>query len=224
MTKAKEAQMAVVKPGNKLSSHPSVANSSHISSSQLGQWTEIGERCLLDNVQFGDYSYVQDDVDIALSEVGKFVSIASKVRINPSNHPWWRASQHHFSYRPQKYGLAGSVDAEVFNWRAEHKVKIGHDVWIGHGAIIMPGVNIGNGAIIGSGSVVTKDVPAWHIAVGNPAKLLRPRFNDPELGKRLEKLAWWDWSQQQLAEALPLFQQDCLAFVEHYEQQLNPVP
>ncbi|MGY5452822.1 DapH/DapD/GlmU-related protein [Agarivorans sp. MS3-6] len=209
--------MAIIAPGNNLHSAPSVAESSSVSCSQLGAWTEIGERCLLDNVEFGDYSYAQNDVDIALCEVGKFVSIASSVRINPSNHPWWRASLHHFSYRPQKYGLASSVDEQVFVWRADNKVTIGHDVWIGHGAIIMPGVNIGNGAIVGSGSIVTKDVPAWHIVVGNPAKILRPRFEQADVGQRLDKLAWWNWSHQQLAKALPLFQQDCLSFLEHYE-------
>lgn len=212
--------MAIVDPGANLNSQPSVANSSKVTSSELGSWTEIGERCLLDNVQFGDYSYAQNDVDIALCEVGKFVSIASSVRVNPSNHPWWRPSLHHFSYRPQKYGMAAKVDNQVFDWRADNKVKIGHDVWIGHGAIIMPGVNIGNGAIVGSGSIVTKDVPAWHIVVGNPAKVLRPRFDEPSTGERLEKLAWWDWSHEKLAEALPLFQEDCLSFLEHYEKQL----
>ncbi|MDO6765132.1 DapH/DapD/GlmU-related protein [Agarivorans sp. 1_MG-2023] len=215
--------MAIVDPGNNLSSSPSVAASAKISSSQLGLWTEIGERCLLDNVMFGDYSYAQNDVDLALCDIGKFVSIASSVRINPSNHPWWRASLHHFSYRPQKYGMANSVDDEVFSWRADNKVSIGHDVWIGHGAIIMPGVNIGNGAIVGSGSVVTKDVPAWHIVVGNPAKVLRSRFEQADIGERLDKLAWWNWSHEQLAQALPLFQQDCLAFLEHYEQQAETV-
>jgi phosphonate metabolism protein (transferase hexapeptide repeat family) len=209
--------MAIVDPGNKLNTSPSVAASAKVTSSQLGNWTEIGERCLLDNVVLGDYSYAQHDVDMALCDIGKFVSIASSVRINPSNHPWWRPSLHHFSYRPQKYGMASDVDNQVFNWRAEHKVTLGHDVWIGHGAIIMPGVTIGNGAIVGSGSIVTKDVPAWQIIVGNPAKVLRPRFEQADTGQRLEKLAWWDWSHAQLIQALPLFQQDCLAFLKHYE-------
>ncbi|MDA7746596.1 acetyltransferase [Psychromonas sp.] len=211
--------MSKVQPGKNLQAQASIAESATITNSQLGCWTEIGERCLLDNVDFGDYSYAQNDVDIALCEVGKFVSIASNVRINPSNHPWWRPSLHHFSYRPQKFGMSEQIDETIFAWRSENKVTIGHDVWIGHGAIIMPGVNIGNGAIVGSGSIVTKDVPAWNIAVGNPAKVLRPRFEQTDLGSRLEALAWWDWTHEQLAEALPLFQQDCLAFIEHYEKK-----
>lgn len=69
---------------------------------------------------------------------------------------------------------------------------IGNDVWIGYNAIIMPGVNVGDGAIIASGSVVTKDVEAYSVVGGNPAKLIRKRFDDETIAK-LVKLAWWDW-------------------------------
>ncbi|MCE0557027.1 acetyltransferase [Motilimonas sp. E26] len=214
-----------VNQGQPLSSAPSVHDSASIHNCTLGIWTEIGARSLLDNVQFGDYSYAQNDVDLALCEVGKFVSIASNVRVNPSNHPWWRPTLHHFTYRPQKYAMPApaesGVDPEIFNWRAANKVHIGHDVWIGHGAIIMPGITIGNGAIVGAGSIVTKDVPAWHIVVGNPAKVLRPRFEQADIGPRLDKLAWWDWRHEKISTALPLFQQDCLAFLAHYESVDN---
>lgn len=202
-----------VEGGKKLTEQGLVNESAHVTNSDLGSWTEVGDRVLMDNVQLGDYSYVQNDVDIVLANIGKFVSIASHVRINPSNHPWWRPSLHHFSYRPQKFELSECVDNSVFEWRAENRVDIGHDVWIGHGAIIMSGVNIGNGAIVGSGSVVTKDVPAWTIVVGNPARVLRPRFDNEEYALQLEQLAWWHWPHAKLKQFLPLFQQDCQAFL-----------
>ncbi|WP_295902557.1 DapH/DapD/GlmU-related protein [uncultured Vibrio sp.] len=204
-----------------LSSEPAVADSTKLHNVQLGRWTEIADRCILNNVSVGDYSYIQNDCDLMFTEVGKFTSIASSVRVNPSNHPWWRPTLHHFTYRPSKFGLgdgAESLDEEVFAWREEDKVSIGNDVWIGHGAIILPGVNIGNGSIVGAGSVVTKDVPAYSIVVGNPAKVLRPRFEDPSFGERLDKLAWWHWGDERIAQALPLFQKECgefLAFCEH---------
>lgn len=72
-------------------------------------------------------------------------------------------------------------------------IVVGHDVWIGFGALIRSGVTIGNGAVIGMGSVVVKDIPPYAVAAGNPARVLRYRF-EPEVIKRLNAIDWWDWS------------------------------
>ena len=90
---------------------------------------------------------------------------------------------------------------------------------IGHGAIVLPGVTIGNGAIVGAGSVVTKDVAPYTIVVGNPARALRPRFEDASCAARLEALAWWEWPHERLARMLPLFQGDTGAFLEAAERE-----
>ncbi|MEG3116180.1 DapH/DapD/GlmU-related protein [Salinicola sp. 4072] len=209
----------------RLSAAPTSAPTAKLHESRLGAWTEVGDRCVFNHVTLGDYSYVERDCDLMFTEIGRFTSIASSVRINPSNHPWWRPTLHHFSYRPGKFGFAGSdqgVDDRIFDWRAEDRVVIGHDVWIGHGAIVLPGVTIGNGAIVGAGSVVTKDVDAYTIVVGNPARPLRPRFEDPETVARLEALAWWDWPHERLARMLPLFQGDTGAFLEAVEGESRP--
>ena len=92
-------------------------------------------------------------------------------RINPGNHPMHRASQAHFTYRASAYFPGETDDAEFFAWRREHHVHIGHDVWIGHGAVILPGRKIGTGAVIAAGAIVTKDVPAYTIVGGNPARV-----------------------------------------------------
>ncbi|ATJ84361.1 DapH/DapD/GlmU-related protein [Halomonas beimenensis] len=207
-------------PSARLSPAPRVADSARLHAAELGRWTEVGERCVLNHVTLGDYSYIERDGDLMYAGVGKFTSIAASVRLNPSNHPWWRATLHHFTYRPGKYGLgdaAEGLDAEVFQWREGNRVMIGHDAWLGHGVIVLPGVTVGNGAIVGAGSVVTRDVPAYHIAVGNPARVLRPRFEDPTLADRLEALAWWDWPEARIRDCLPLFQQGAEAFLAAVE-------
>lgn len=80
---------------------------------------------------------------------------------------------------------------------------IGNDVWIGSEAIIMPGVNIGDGAVIGTRALVTRDVEPYAIIGGNPGKLIRKRFGDADIDRLLE-MAWWDWSDEQLKEVMPV--------------------
>ncbi len=124
-----------------------------------------------------DYSYVVNDSQITYTTIGKFCSIAAMTRINPGNHPMQRATQAHFTYRASAYFPGESDDAEFFAWRREHHVHIGHDVWIGHGAIILPGRNVGTGAVIAAGAIVTKDVPAYTIVAGNPARPIKRRVS-----------------------------------------------
>ena len=80
---------------------------------------------------------------------------------------------------------------------------IGNDVWIGQNAVILPGVHIGDGAIIGANSVVGSDVEQYTIAVGNPAKMLRKRFDD-ELTDLLLEFKWWDRSIEEIDSLLPI--------------------
>jgi acetyltransferase-like isoleucine patch superfamily enzyme len=82
-------------------------------------------------------------------------------------------------------------------------VVIGSDVWIGRGATIRSGVQIGHGAIIGAGSVVTRNVEPYAVVAGNPARLVRKRFSEPEIA-RLLATAWWDWPLDTIKRALPL--------------------
>ncbi|AVO36752.1 CatB-related O-acetyltransferase [Pukyongiella litopenaei] len=79
---------------------------------------------------------------------------------------------------------------------------IGHDVWIGHGALVLPGARIGDGAIIGAGSVVRGTIPPYAIATGNPARVIRHRF-DPAQIATLQRLCWWHWPADRIAEAEP---------------------
>jgi phosphonate metabolism protein (transferase hexapeptide repeat family) len=183
---------------------PLIDPSAAVRDCRLGRYTEVGARTSLIESTLDDYSYVVNDGQIIYTTIGKFCSIAAMVRINPGNHPMWRASQSHFTYRASAYFEGVTDETEFFDWRRAHPVTIGHDVWIGHGAIILPGRSVGNGAIVAAGALVTKDVPAYSIVVGNPARVLRPRF-EAAIADRLQALAWWDWPHDRLHHALEDF-------------------
>ncbi len=80
---------------------------------------------------------------------------------------------------------------------------VGNDVWIGQKVTVMPGIHIGDGAVIAANSTVTKDIPAYHIAGGNPCKIIRKRFDD-ELIKYLLELKWWDWPAEKIFNNLEI--------------------
>jgi phosphonate metabolism protein (transferase hexapeptide repeat family) len=185
--------------GQRLGEEPLIHPSCRIRNSRVGPWTWLGENTWLVDSSFGDYSYAAGNVQIIYTEVGKYCSIANSVRINPGNHPQWRVTQHHMTYRRKQYKLGETDDAEFFQWRKDHNCMIGHDVWIGHGAVIMPGVKIGTGAVIGSGAVVTKDVAPYQVAVGVAAQVIKQRFPD-EVIERLLESKWWDWDRATLEE------------------------
>lgn len=188
----------------KLSEKPLIHESASVINSSVGRYTEIDEGCIVNECDIGDYSYLTRQTEAWCATIGKFSNIASHVRINATNHPMWRATQHHFTYRASDYFEDAENEQDFFDWRRDHRIHIGHDTWIGHGAIILPGVTIGNGAVLGSGSVVTKDVPAYAIVAGSPAKLIRMRFDD-SLVTKLHDIAWWDWSHSVLRERLEDF-------------------
>ena len=190
----------------KIGVEPYIDPSARISHSTLGRYTEVSERCRIDEVEMGDYSYIMQDGAVWCATIGKFANIAAAVRINATNHPTWRATLHHFTYRATDYWPDADMDTDFFAWRRDNRVVIGHDVWIGHGATVLPGVKVGNGAVIGAGSVVSRDVEPYTIVGGVPAKLIRERF-PKEVADRMDALAWWDWDHDRLRTALVDFRE-----------------
>jgi phosphonate metabolism protein (transferase hexapeptide repeat family) len=207
--------------GKMLSVEPTIDPTAKLQDTRLGAYCEVGARTILLEVEMGDYSYVVNDAQITYTRLGKFCSIAAMTRINPGNHPMHRASQAHFTYRASAYFPGEADEAEFFEWRRSHHVHIGHDVWIGHGAIVLPGRNIGTGAVVAAGAVVTKDVPAYTIVAGNPARPIKRRFSEAISG-RLAELAWWDWDHAALRRALPDFRKLAIEeFIAKYEPSAN---
>jgi phosphonate metabolism protein (transferase hexapeptide repeat family) len=145
------------------------------------------------------------------------IAVIQPTRHNPSNHPMQRASQAHFTYRASAYFPGENDEAEFFAWRRQHRFHIGHDVWIGHGAIVPPGRSVGTGAVVAAGAIVTRDVPAYTIVAGNPARPIKRRFPEAVTG-RLAELGWWDWDHETLRSALPDFRKlDVEDFLAKYE-------
>lgn len=132
--------------------------------------------------------------------VGKFSSLARGVCLYSRNHPYWMASTSPLFYNKEFNNTLGK-DSVSFG-----KLTIGNDVWIGQYAVILPSCkNIGNGAVIGAGAIVTKDVPPYAIVAGNPARIIKYRFDEETIAK-LEELKWWDWDIAFIKEHADKFQ------------------
>jgi acetyltransferase-like isoleucine patch superfamily enzyme len=124
--------------------------------------------------------------------IGKYCSIGGYVRILlGGNHRSDWVTTYPFSYfRKEAMHIKGHP-------YSRGDVVIGNDVWIGLGCTILSGVSIGDGAVLGAHSVITKDVPAYSIAAGNPAKVLRKRFSDEQI-ESLLSIAWWNWPDHKI--------------------------
>lgn len=168
-----------------------------------------------ENVEIGDYTYYDDPVcpesflDNVLYHfdfigdrliIGKFCQIASGATfiMNGANHPTGGFSTYPFA----AFGGAwsGRFKGELTGTFKGDTV-IGHDVWIGNGALILPGVTVGHGSIIGARSVVTRDVPPYSVVAGNPAKVIRTRFDAKTVDALLD-LAWWGWPIERITSAI----------------------
>ncbi len=134
-------------------------------------------------------------------EIGSFTSIAPGVQI-------FLGGEHRIDWVttfPFSVLWEGK-DADGYS-KTKGDVLIGNDVWIATEAIIMSGVTIGDGVVIGARAVVTKNVPPYAIVAGNPAIVMKQRFDDKTI-QRLLDVKWWSWSDSKIKAALPLLLND----------------
>ena len=147
--------------------------------------------------------------------IGRYCSLAWKITVLMDlNH---------------NYKYVSTFPIPFANERPEKKVKtprqiiIGNDVWIGYGVTIMGGVKIGTGAVIGANAVVAKDIPPYAIAVGNPARVVKYRFDAGTI-KKLLAVKWWNWDFEKFKENIQLVK-DVEKFLEtHYSPELEEFP
>ena len=134
--------------------------------------------------------------------IGKYCSIAcgAKFMFTSGNHKKSSLSTYPFPLFFEEWDLERNHVTDA--WDNEGDIIVGNDVWIGYEAVIMQGVHIGDGAIIAARAVVTKDVPAYTIVGGVPAKEIKKRFSS-EIIKRLMEIQWWNWDENRIRKNLP---------------------
>jgi acetyltransferase-like isoleucine patch superfamily enzyme len=139
-----------------------------------------------------------------VGSVGAFCSIAPGLKIGGFEHPLEYVSTHPFLFYKNRGIVAADRRLDDRICKRNAKVRIGNDGWIGEGVKILSGVTICDGAVVGANSVVTKDVEPYSVVAGNPAKLIRYRF-DVETRRRVAASCWWLWTDEEIKRRLPEF-------------------
>jgi virginiamycin A acetyltransferase len=165
-----------------------------------------------ERIEVGDYTYYDDPNDPLAFEreavlymvgperlvIGRYCAIASGVRflMPGANHADRGPST--FPFGIFGAGWADTMDL-VMSAPSRGDTVVGHDVWLGYQALVLPGVTIGSGAVVAAASVVSADVPPYAIVAGNPARVVRQRYDDADV-LRLLTAAWWDWPVELVTE------------------------
>jgi acetyltransferase-like isoleucine patch superfamily enzyme len=171
-------------------------NPTGLKNTNIGRDSKCEGGSLVINTNIGDHSYCGYNCKIINCEIGNFCSIANNVIIGGGHHPYeWVTTS------PAIYRTKDSIKFKfAHNERANlQPTKIQHDVWIGERVLIRQGITIKTGVVIGMGSVVTKDCEPYGIYAGNPARLIKYRF-DETIRQSLLKSEWWSLDEAKLKE------------------------
>ncbi|MDR7073318.1 CatB-related O-acetyltransferase [Fictibacillus barbaricus] len=169
-------------------------NGSEIYSNLIDPSVIIGKKVRIDKyveikkgVKIGGYTVINKNAYIESGEIGSYCSIASNTSIGLGEHPMNFISTSPASF----YSLYGIIKKDKDIVQQKNPTIIGNDCWIARGAMVLRGVHIGHGAVVAANAVVTKNVPPYAIVCGNPAKIIKYRF-DEEVINELLKFNWWE--------------------------------
>lgn len=179
--------------------------------SKFSGYNYVGCNSSIVGSTLGYGSYVADDVFLYNTIIGKYSCIGPRTKIIVGRHP----VEGHMPVHPVfykkcnltglDYGFRGNFQENKYvDVEKKTSVIIGSDVWIGADVKILEGVTISDGAVIAACSVVTKDVPAYEIWMGHPAKKYGERVSK-EMAIELTKIKWWDWDEKDIKEKMPHF-------------------
>jgi acetyltransferase-like isoleucine patch superfamily enzyme len=185
-----------------------IGASSQVTSSQIGSGVVIGERCLIHGAYIAGAVLIGDNsslwgpgihvlAGINTIKIGKFCSIAHGVTIQEYNHDHSRTT----SYFLHKNVFGGNMNDDIVS---KGPIIIGNDVWMGAKATVLSGVTIGTGAVVAANCVITHDVPPYAIMAGNPAKLIKFRFDEKTRTELLQS-EWWNWTLEDIRERKDFF-------------------
>lgn len=177
------------------------ARGNAIADSAIHPTSKVESGSTIVRTTFDKHSFSGYDCTLIDCDVGSFCSIAGGVTVGGARHPIEYVSTSPV-FLAHKDSVKTKFSRHSYRWRA--RTTIGNDVWIGERCLVKAGVTIGHGAIIGMGSVVTKDVPPYAIVAGNPARLIRLRF-DEKVVAGLLSLKWWDLPEEKLGQLAQLF-------------------
>lgn len=187
--------------------HPSCVflGASRLERVRLGRHVSILTGAALVDVEIADYSYVSYGSVLTNASIGRFCSIGAGVQIGLGRHPARDfVSTYPAFYTPGNTGCAVRLRENTIFDESAPRTSVGHDVWIGEKAMVPGGVSIQTGAIVAAGAVVVKDVPPYAIVGGNPAALIRYRFDESVIQRLLES-RWWDWPLEEIRRSVDAF-------------------
>lgn len=172
---------------------------------------------LVANVEVGDYSYYSDFDDPtrffernvrfnfggSRLEIGRYCALAHGTTFIMADANHVIAGPSTFPFPIFGAAWADALPLAEMPFPKKGDIAVGSDVWLGYESLILPGVRIGHGAIVAARAVVSRDVPDYAVVAGNPARVVRMRF-DPATVSRMLALAWWSWPVEMVSEAIPL--------------------
>jgi virginiamycin A acetyltransferase len=178
----------------------------------VGENVRLGDIYKLNDAKIGKGSYLTQNSIVNNTDIGKYCSIGPNFFCGWGIHPTTGISTSPMFYSTKKQnGVTLSLTDKI---EERKKIIIGNDVFIGANVTVLDGITIGDGAVIGAGAVVSKDIPAYAIAIGCPIKIVKYRFTEEQIEKLL-KIKWWDFQDEKLQDIDRMFF-DVDSFISKY--------